>query len=87
MACPMSPIRPPGTAASMPAASVSSATLISLRSSARGWPTVKLTVPSACQPSTIAPQSTLSRSPSRSRYDVGSPCSMVPFTLVQMTPG
>lgn len=59
---------------------------INWRSSARGVPTTKLMAESAHHPSTEAPQSTFSRSPSASRMSLGSPCSTASLTDVQMTP-
>lgn len=63
----MSPILLPGTAAAIPAASAASAVSISRRSAGRARPTVKLTAASPTQPPSFAPQSMLTRSPSRSR--------------------
>jgi hypothetical protein len=45
-----------------------------------------VTAPSPFQPSTIAPQSTLSRSPSASRRPLGRPCTTVSFGDRQSTP-
>ena len=42
---------------------------------------------SPAQPSSTAPQSTLSRSPSASWYRVGMPCSAASLTEVQITAG
>ena len=83
----MSPIRAPGTAAAMPARSASLVTSISRLSAGRGVPMVKETAASAVQPSSTAPQSTLSRSPSASLYRPGMPCSAASFTEVQMAAG
>src|SRR5438045_1996673 len=51
MAAEMSPIRAPGTAAAIPAASAFSAVSMSSRSASSAWPTVKLTPASPVQPS------------------------------------
>ena len=52
-----------------------------------GVPIVKETAASAAQPSSTAPLSTLSRSPSASFFRPGMPCSAASFTEVQMTAG
>ncbi len=83
----MSPMRLPTTAAAMPASRASSAVAISRRSSGRARPTVKLTAESPTQPSRIAPQSRLTRSPSRRRYPSGMPCTIASLTEAQMTAG
>ena len=83
----MSPIRAPGTAAAMPARRAASVAAISLASAGRGGPMVNEIAASAAQPSSTAPQSTLSRSPSASRYRSGMPCSAASLTEVQMTAG
>ncbi|KOT43667.1 hypothetical protein ADK41_05830 [Streptomyces caelestis] len=67
IACAMSPMRLPTTAASMPAASARSAVPIGVTSAGRGAPTVKLIAESPAQPPSWAPQSIETRSPSRSR--------------------
>ncbi len=90
MAAEMSPIFPPGTAAAMPARSAASVTAISFASPAAppsGGPTVNDIAASATQPSSVAPASTLSRSPGWSRYLPGMPCSAASLTDVQMTAG
>jgi hypothetical protein len=63
----MSPIRAPGTAAAMPARSASAAVSISRASASAGGPIVNEIAASATQPSSVAPASTLSRSPGSSR--------------------
>lgn len=66
-ACAMSPIRLPTTAASMPAARARSAVSTSRTSATRGSPTMKLIAESPTQPSSSAPKSMETRSPSRNR--------------------
>ena len=83
----MSPIRAPATAAAMPAASAFSAVSMSSRSASSAWPTVKLTAASPVQPSSSAPKSMLTRSPSRSRYLSGMPCTITSLTEAQITAG
>ena len=83
----MSPIRAPGTAAAMPARRASLVTSISRLSAGRGVPMVNETAASPVQPSSTAPQSTLSRSPSASLYRPGMPCRAASFTEVQMVAG
>ena len=56
-----------GWAAAMPAASAASAVAMNFLSAGRGWPTISEIAASPAHPSSTAPQSTLSRSPSRSR--------------------
>ncbi len=69
----MSPSRPPGTAAAIPAASARSAASISRRSAARGVPTVKEMAESPVQPRSVAPKSMLTRSPSSQLVRAGDP--------------
>jgi hypothetical protein len=76
-----------GTAAAMPARSASLVTSISRASGGRGAPMVNETAASAVQPSSTAPQSTLSRSPSASLYRPGMPCRAASLTEVQMVAG
>jgi len=71
----------------MPAASAASVISISRWSCGLGPPTGNEIAASAVQPSSTAPQSTLSRSPSLSWYLPGMPCSTASFTDVQMTAG
>jgi len=67
IAAEMSPSLPPGRAAAIPATRAASVVAISSASPADGVPTEKETAASPTQPSSVAPASTLSRSPSRSR--------------------
>ena len=90
MAAAMSPIFPPGTAAAMPARSAASVVAISCASlpvPSAGDPMVNDMAASATQPSSVAPASTLSRSPGWSRYLPGMPCRATSLTDVQMTAG
>lgn len=48
---------------------------------------MKLMAASPVQPSSSAPQSMLTRSPSRRRYSVGMPWTMASLTEVQITAG
>jgi hypothetical protein len=83
----MSPIRLPGTAAAMPALSAARAVSISLVSSGLGSPMLNEIAASPVQPSSVAPQSTLSRSPSASLRSSGMPCSASSLSEAQMTAG
>ena len=83
----MSPIRAPGTAAAMPALSAALVVPIRRASAGPGGPIVKEIAASAVHPSRTAPLSTLSRSPSASRYRPGMPCSAASLTEVQMAAG
>lgn len=83
----MSPSRPPATAAAIPASIARCVAAISAVSSGRGVPTVKLIAASPVQSSSSAPKSRDTRSPSRSRYAVGMPCTIASLTEVQRTAG
>ena len=83
----MSPIRAPGTAAAIPARRAASVVAISRASAGSAGPMVKEIAASAAHPSSTAPQSTLSRSPSVSRWRSGMPCSAASLTEAQMTAG
>ena len=83
----MSPTRPPGRAAAMPAHSAASVSLTSVVSSGRTSPTGTVIAASPCQPSTIAPQSMETRSPSRSSRSPGMPCTTSSLTEVQIEAG
>ena len=83
----MSPMRPPGRAAAIPARSARSVTSMSRADSGSGVPTWNDTAESATHPSTSAAKSMLSRSPSASTWSDGSPCRAASLTDVHSTPG
>ena len=85
-AAPMSDSRPPGTIAAMPAASDASVTWIRRSSSGPISPTPAVKAASPCHPSTIAPQSMETMSPSSSRTGPGTPWTMTSFGEAQITP-
>ena len=88
MAALMSVTRPPSFAAPIPAHKASWVTRHSSAASAvAGWPTKTLRAASPCQPSTMAPQSIETRSPSRNTRSPGIPCTTSSFTETQITPG
>jgi len=63
----MSPRRAPSAAAAIPAASAFSVDSMSASSAGSGVPTMKLVAASPVHPSSSAPKSMLTRSPSASR--------------------
>ena len=88
MACETSVSRLPGSIAAMPASRDSRVASLSAASSAPSSPTPKVTAESPCQPSTMAPQSMDTRSPSmRISVAVGMPCTTRSLTDAQMVAG
>ncbi len=88
IALPTSPIRAPGTAAAMPAASAASAVSIRVWSRGlRGSPTTMENAASAHHPSTCTARSTDRMSPWASGTPLGMPCTMASLTLMQVTAG
>jgi hypothetical protein len=83
----MSPTLPPGRAAAIPAHNAASASSTSVVSSGPTAPTGTEIAASPCQPSTMAPQSIETRSPSRSSRSPGMPCTTSSFTEVQIEAG
>ena len=73
IAAEMSPTRPPGLAAAMPAIIASCVVSMSARTSSGTSPTTKVRAPSPCQPSRIAPTSTETTEPSRIVRSPGMP--------------
>ena len=61
--------------------------LVRLTGSGLGCPTKTVTAESPCQPSTMAPQSMETRSPSASSRGPGMPCTTSSLTEMQVTPG
>ena len=78
--------RPPSRAAAMPRHMASSVTRISAATSSGTSPRAKVTAASPCQPSTIAPQSIETRSPSASTRGPGTPCTTSSLTETQSEP-
>ncbi len=62
-------------------------TSLSRWSSGRASPTLKLIAESPCQPSTMAPKSTDTRSPAASARAPGTPCTISSLTEMQVTAG
>ena len=83
----MSVTRPPSRAAAMPRHSDSSVTRISSVTSAGTSPTATVIAASPCQPSTMAPQSSETTSPSTSTRSPGMPCTTSSLTDAQIEPG
>ena len=73
--------------AAMPAANEASVTSMSRASSGSISPTPAVNAASPCQPSTIAPQSIETMSPSSSRWGPGMPCTITSFGDAQITAG
>ena len=71
----------------MPAHMAASVSATSATSSGETSPTGTVIAASPCQPSTIAPQSSETRSPSRSSRSPGMPCTTSSFTEVQIEAG
>src|SRR5262249_31985151 len=87
-ACEMSDSRAPGRAAASPCHSARSQSVISLACPAEMTGTPTVSAASACQPSTLAPQSMETTSPSRStREALGIPCTISSLTQVQIVGG
>ena len=87
MACPMSVSLPPTRTAAMPCHMASSQTRISSSSSSEARPDATVTAASPCQPSTIAPQSMETMSPSRRTLGPGMPCTISSLTEAQIVAG
>ena len=83
----MSPTWPPRAAAAIPRHIDSSVTRISSRASAGDRPTATVVAASPCQPSTIAPQSMETMSPSRTTRSPGMPCTTSSLTEMQVVAG
>ena len=84
----MSDSRAPARAAARPCQSARSQSAISLASSAGMAPTPTVSAASACHPSTLAPQSMETTSPSRSTRDaLGIPCTISSLMQVQIVAG
>ena len=83
----MSVTRPPSLAAANPRHMLSSHTRISSTSSAQTSPTGTVIAASPCQPSTMAPQSSDTTSPSWSTRSPGIPCTTSSLTEAQIVAG
>jgi len=83
----MSETRPPRRAAAIPRHRDSSVTRISSTTSSGTAPSATVIAASPCQPSTMAPQSIETTSPSASTRSPGMPCTTSSLTEVQMVPG
>ncbi len=86
-ACEMSETRPPARAAAMPRHIASSVTATRSATASGTSPTGTVRAASPCQPSTIAPQSMLTTSPSARTRSPGMPCTTSSFTETQIEPG
>ena len=86
-AAPMSPSRRAGRASAKPAQRARSVASISFEASGDGSPTGTVTAESAWKPSTTAPTSSFTRSPSFSARVPGMPCTISSFTEVQIVAG
>jgi hypothetical protein len=82
----MSVTRPPSDAAANPRHIASSVTRIRSSASSPTGPTATVMAASPCQPSTIAPQSMETMSPSAITRSPGMPCTTSSFTEAQMLP-
>ncbi len=82
----MSPTLPPSRAAPMPRHIDSSVTCMRACTSSGTSPRATLIAASPCQPSTMAPQSIETRSPSASTRSPGIPCTTSSFTETQIEP-
>src|SRR5680860_153865 len=83
----MSVTRPPSDAAAIPRHIASSVTRMSSTASAGMAPIATVRAASPCQPSTIAPQSIETMSPSAITRSSGMPCTTTSLTVVQIEPG
>ena len=83
----MSPTCPPSAAAAKPRHSDSSVTRISSAALRDTWPTPTVTAASPCQPSTMAPQSIETMSPSATTREPGMPCTTSSLTETQIEAG
>ncbi len=77
---------PPSRAAANPRHIASSVTRISSSASSGTSPTATVIAASPCQPSTMAPQSIETTSPSSITRSPGMPCTTSSFTETQMLP-